>query len=109
MNDDDNVIPLPPHGRPPRLENDPSMPCSWCDTPTARSTLNTFGARCYRCYRAYCEAYQPVPLLPAIGEKAMNPKAWAKTLQQREKNGERLSPVQRQMWRDALGFQTEAP
>lgn len=37
-----------------------------------------------------------------------DPKAWAKLLMAREKSGERLTPAQRQMWRDALGFQTEA-
>lgn len=31
-----------------------NMPCHWCSTPTARSTLAQYGARCFSCYEAYC-------------------------------------------------------
>lgn len=31
-----------------------------------------------------------------------DPRAWAYKLRDRERNGETLSPAQRQMWRDAL-------
>lgn len=89
-------------------EHDPLMPCRWCTTPTLRSTLNTFGARCAPCYRAFCRAEQPCPPQPGIGAKDLDPKAWAKTLKHRQHLGERLTNAQRQMWRDALGFQTEA-
>lgn len=106
MSDDDNVIPMPPHGKPPRVEDtDPLMACAWCQTLTKRSTLNTFGARCHACYQAYCRAPQPSPLLPAKGEKDLDPKAWAKALRTREERGERLTAAQRQMWREALKHQ----
>lgn len=106
MTDDDNVIPMPPHGKPPRIDDsDPLMPCNGCNTLTKRSTLNTFGARCAPCYRAYCATPQPAPLLPAKGAKDLDPKAWAKALRTREERGERLTVAQRQMWRDALKHQ----
>lgn len=37
-----------------------------------------------------------------------DPKLWARTLQEREKRGDRLSSFQRSAWREALGVQDES-
>lgn len=42
--------------------------------------------------------------LPAFGEK--DPLAWAHRLRQREMRCEKLTPAQRDMWREALGQRT---
>lgn len=78
------------------------MPCSFCGEVTKHEALRMFGARCVRCYRAYCEsASKPAP---DVGDKRKgNPKEWAYALKAREESGERLSSVQRSMWRSALG------
>jgi hypothetical protein len=107
MSDDDNVIPLPPHGRPPKSqtaepENAALLPCGWCSTPTDRNTLSTFGARCARCYQAYCREPQPPGLLPSKAAKDADPKAWARLLQAAERDGTALTAVQQSSWREAL-------
>lgn len=62
--DDDNVIPLPPHGRMPAGETSAMLPCSRCSTLTPRGILVHYGARCLSCYRAYCQEPQPQPRPP---------------------------------------------
>lgn len=103
-NDDEAVI-LAPHGRPPAISNGAALlPCRWCDTPTAHSTLSTYGARCYPCYLAYCREAQPSP---DVGDKRnRGSRDWARALKHREESGERLSPAQRDMWREAIGRST---
>lgn len=75
--------------------------CIFCGRATAHDTLATLGARCAPCYRGYCEsASKPTP---DVGDKRKgNPKEWAHALKAREEAGERLSGVQRTMWRAAL-------
>lgn len=95
----DDEFTLPPHGALPATTAD-RMPCNRCGTPTLRSTLNHYGARCFECYRSWCNEPQTRPY---VGDKATDgPKAWAHALKAREEAGERLSLGQRTMWRDAL-------
>jgi hypothetical protein len=100
---DDNVVVLPPHGRPPKVPDDATMlPCGWCQTMTDRAALSTYGARCFRCYQAYCREPQPGGSLPSKAEKDANPRAWAYALKAREEAGEPLTIVQMQAWREAI-------
>jgi len=98
---DEDAIPLPPHGRPPALEN--RMPCRRCGTQTLVGTLNHYGARCFRCYGEYCTEPQQRPMFEA-DKRVGGPKAWAHALRAREEAGERLSLAQRTMWREAIGL-----
>ena len=78
-----------------------SRPCSFCGTLTKHDTLATLGARCAQCYRYYC-ASASKPTLDVGDKRAGGPKDWAYALKTREESGERLSSVQRTMWRAAL-------
>ena len=81
---------------------DKRRPCMSCSKPTLIGTLSQYGARCKGCYDDYCAAKLPTP--PTTGNKLTGgPKDLAKALRQREEAGERLSPVQKTMWRSALG------
>jgi len=94
---DDNVVNLlPPHGRPPAIEN--RMPCKRCSTPTLVSTLNHYGARCFACYEAYCREPQARPV---IGDKRVDPKGWVAALQKRKDAGEQLTQAQDELLRAA--------
>lgn len=77
------------------------LPCSNpnCGTATPRATLAQYGARCFPCYEAYRREPQPRIY---VGDKREDPKSWAYALKAREEAGERLSPPQRDMWRQAL-------
>lgn len=75
------------------------MPCRWCGKLASIGSLNTYGARCFKCYEAYCQVQ---PDYTDTGNKNDSPKAWAHALKRREENGERLSSVQKAMWRAAL-------
>lgn len=78
------------------------QPCGFCGEMTKHETLRMFGARCGRCYQAFCSY---IPSGPDVGDKRTgDDKSWAKALQRREEGGERLSSVQRAMWREALGL-----
>ena len=77
------------------------LPCAFCGTPAKHKVLATLGARCSPCFRAYCEA---PPQASNVGDKRTGgPRAWAYALKAREEAGERLSGVQRRMWRAAIG------
>ena len=78
---------------------DERQQCRICNTVTAWETLSDHGGRCYPCYAAYCRAVPPAPKLPAFAD---SPRRWAYLLQWREQRGERLSPVQKTLWREAL-------
>lgn len=82
----------------------PSLPCRTCQTITDHKTLCSLGGLCFSCYAAWRRA---IPKdWPYIGDKAKDgPKAWASALRKRELLGERLTPFQRQAWRDAIGSQ----
>lgn len=81
--------------------------CAWCHNITPHETLASLGARCVPCYRRYCEEMPPRPAFMADKQKD-GPRAWAHALKRREESGERLSPVQRKAWRDALGPEKQA-
>lgn len=90
---------LPPHGQP-SMPAELRLPCRWCHTPTLRTMLAQYGARCLQCYEAYCREPQRSP---NVGNKRDHgPKAWAHALRAREAAGERLSVAQRDMWCAAL-------
>jgi hypothetical protein len=76
--------------------------CTGCGAPTPWETMSRLGARCELCYAAYCARPRPAPHLPQV-PSAQNPKAWAWALRERELAGARLSRVQREMWRAAIG------
>lgn len=77
-------------------------PCACCKGSTLVETLTQYGARCNRCYSAYLVEKLPTP--QTIGNKVTGgPKDWSRALREREDAGERLSPVQKTMWRSALG------
>ena len=80
-----------------------SMPCRGCGAMTAWETLSKLGARCERCYGQYCSRPQLAPEWASKVPSKDNPKAWAEALRQRELAGGRLSKVQREAWRAALG------
>lgn len=117
FNDASNAVtPLFPDQKP----EDKLLPCTFCGESTQRKILAAFGARCERCYGNYCCAAPSHP--GAVSKSAIvrrlssmtmqqcreQPKSWAEKLKAREENGERLSPVQSEMWRSvihgALGF-----
>ena len=98
-------IDLPPHGTPPAFET--RLPCRFCGSPTLREVLAHYGARCLECYEAYVREPQPAP---RVGDKTIGPRAWASALKARDEAGERLTPSQREMYRDALRLDPkEAP
>lgn len=100
---DDNVVVLPPHGRPPVVRQPEAMlVCGWCHAPTDHSTLSTYGARCFRCYQAYCREPMPPGMLPSKAAKDANPRAWAHTLKAHEEGGAQLTLAQSQAWREAI-------
>lgn len=76
------------------------LPCRFCGQSTLIETLSQYGARCWSCYEAYCQQLQTSP---HVGDKTGGPRAWAYELRNREQRGERLSIVQREMWRQAIG------
>lgn len=94
------------------------MLCHWCRTLTPTGDLAEYGARCWSCYRAYCA--QANTRYPGVMTRAQrqeataklrggrighpDPKHWAKTLRGKEQAGATLTRMQRQAWREALGF-----
>lgn len=75
-------------------------PCHVCAAPTDPATLGALGRRCRNCWDAWRNT---LPEAPDVGnQQHQGPKAWAHALKAREERGERLSAVQREMWRDAL-------
>ena len=82
----------------------PPIACMVCKAPTKRPTLNTYGARCFRCYETFLSEKTPSP---DVGDKRDGgPKAWAYALRYRVQNGERLSTVQQNMMRAAIGHES---
>lgn len=96
--------------------SDPSSCCRVCGRITLNRMLMNFGARCEPCYESYLRQGVPAsntPMSPA--RKAEIAKSlsslslaagvnleWAQALRIREESGERLSMVQKQLWREAL-------
>lgn len=98
------------------------LPCNRCGTSTPREDLERLGARCRSCFEAFQAEANPSwwpnrPLtqseraavirkarqgLAQMGQSQRDPRQWAHDLKAREDAGERLSPVQKQAWRDAL-------
>lgn len=78
--------------------DDGRLPCSRCATPTLRSTLTQYGARCFECYEA---STREPRTFPDVGSKD-DPRSWARALKQRHENGERLTPAQIKAYRRAL-------
>jgi hypothetical protein len=93
----DEDVPLPPHGRPPAIEN--RKPCRPCGTLTLVSTLNHYGSRCFSCYEAFCQSRQPRPAF--MGDKRVGPRSWVDALQRRKDSGEALTQAQLEMLRAA--------
>ena len=94
------------------------MACSFCGKQTLKSTLSEYGARCFECFEAYCrngdppvrltdedkaEVMRKLLVLASNFGRPADPKAWAYALRDREQSGERLSRVQRDSWRKAIG------
>ena len=101
MSRDDEAPVLHTHGKPPLLEEHGPLPCMWCQVPTARATLNTYGAQCYVCYAAYCRKPQARPRVMA-DKRTEGGKAWARALVARQEHGEVLTLAQRTMAAHAL-------
>jgi len=91
---------------------DELMPCSECHGSAPRKVLVMFGSLCSGCYERYRNRSTDVGVFThqekrAIVEKIAgigrsDSKAWAHILKAREKAGDRLSSLQRRMWREAL-------
>ncbi len=91
-------------------------PCQRCQQSTPKATLGHLGAMCQGCYDDYCSMGRPpegrwskddkLEALKAMRsmftKTVQDPKAWAYALKAREESGERLSSVQRTMWRAAI-------
>ena len=90
----------------------PTAPCMICQAPTAWDTLSMLGARCSRCFRAYCAQASPsgafigkaraIEKLRALTFSTPGGTDWARRLQEREQNGEKLTRFQREAWRKAI-------
>jgi hypothetical protein len=80
---------------------DTASTCRVCSAVTDREVLSRLGGRCSTCYGHYLRAPREHPPLPDVPSRS-NPRAWALRLQARENAGERLTHVQRAMWRQAL-------
>lgn len=90
--------------------------CCTCRRLTDGTELAEFGARCGACYEAYCRAAPsgPIPrntaekrailerLRAVMAQQSKDPKNWAYRLRDREARGDRLTPFQREAWRNAL-------
>ena len=74
-------------------------PCRQCSASATFKTRCDFGGLCAGCFRSYCD--QPVTPAP-YNQTTAGPRAWAYALKAREADGDRLSPVQKSAWRDAL-------
>lgn len=79
------------------------LPCRTCGKATLIVTLTNYGTRCFGCYEAYCGEPQQKSMF--LADKRRDTKAWARALKAREEAGDRLSPAQRTMWREALKFE----
>lgn len=76
------------------------MACRYCGAATPIEVLSNLGARCHPCYDAYLR--DPRPATPNVGDKKRNgTRDWIGALREREQAGEKLSPFQRQAWREA--------
>lgn len=81
--------------QPPQL-----LSCRLCRASADYATVSSLGGMCLRCYDAY-RSEAPAIRTPAA-DSSTDKRAWARALKAREEAGERLSPVQREMWRTAL-------
>jgi hypothetical protein len=73
--------------------------CMVCGTSTLKTMLSQYGARCLKCF----EFYQTTKVdYPPLGDRTKSGTSWAVVLRGREQRGERLSPMQKEMWRAAL-------
>lgn len=75
------------------------LKCRRCKCITTSDTLSSYGGLCGPCYGVYCRE-QTAGIKGTAPEGAQH--AWAHRLKSREEAGERLTLVQRDMWRDAL-------
>lgn len=79
-----------------------AAPCRICANTTDHELLSKHGGMCLGCFDSWRR--RPIAETPDIGDKMKDgPRAWAVALRKREQCGERLTPFQRQAWRDALG------
>jgi hypothetical protein len=75
------------------------VPCRQCSTSATWQQLSDHGGLCAGCYRSYCNS----PVKPApYNQTTHGPRAWALTFKAREQRGDRLTPVQKAAWREAL-------
>lgn len=74
--------------------------CKFCNSPTASTTLSMFGARCARCYEVYCK--EPTPARKYPDSIPNNSMAWAYRLKWRHEQGEELSEIQIEKYKQAL-------
>lgn len=85
---------------------DPELPCRACSMLAPRATLSNHGGLCGSCCAAYRRAPRPAPRIAAAalpeGMAPKHPKAWAYRLKARDEAGEQLSPLQRELYVDAL-------
>lgn len=81
------------------IQVDQRKACMCCGTSTLKTMLSQYGARCARCFESYQESKVDYP---PLGDRAKDAKSWAVVLRGREQRGERLRPVQKEMWRTAL-------
>jgi hypothetical protein len=105
---DDDPPPLPPHGRPPKVQAEPPprLPCRECQKATLTRTLMLYAGKCYECFEVQCLS-TPVGGRDGV-QRSTDPKAWAWRLRERELGGERLSAGLAAMWREALAKELRA-
>ncbi|HMM52970.1 MAG TPA: hypothetical protein PKD87_15335 [Burkholderiaceae bacterium] len=85
------------------LDGMQALACTVCGARASYEALSFLGARCSRCFDRYLRDPQPAPNVPAAGGVVVDRLAWARLLRDREAAGQRLSRVQRDAWRAALG------
>lgn len=79
----------------------PTYKCSVCHKPTAPNVLSTFGARCNSCFTEYCKAIPEPKKYPEF----KGSHGWALRLQWRHQQGENLSDLQIEKYKQCLGVE----
>jgi len=100
------------------VEAEDKVSCLFCGRQSDRETLSKYGARCGKCYAEWLGSTPAQATALTIAEKraiaekmsgiGRTPaKAWAHVLRAREEAGDPLSRLQKRMWREALGEDSE--
>lgn len=84
------------HGSP----RQPVANCRKCLSEAPFKFASEHGRMCEACFGRYASA--PAETAPDVGDKRIDPRAWAYRLRDREARGDRLTQAQRTMWRAAI-------